>query len=513
MPSLNEGILDSGTWSDVGDEKSMPARSRWQSYGNFTWVTHSARNFLSRFWPSRSSASAKNVHPTAYLDGLRGFAALLVYWHHHELWSHTGQSALFQDGFGRDGDYRFASIPGVRTFFTGGHYSVSTFFVISGYVLALKPLSLFLAGNRVGLGDHLASSIFRRWIRLYLPLFASVMVYSMSWHILGIWVRAAPQQPTWREELWALYTQAKNFSFVFNSGGDPWLHYNVHLWSIPLEFRGSMVIYASILAFSRCSVRNFLWCSVGLLFYFMYIVDGWYCAMFMSGLIICHLDLLSGQDELPSFLARLEPYKTFISYHMLALSIYLGGVPSENNDVDNLAKNRGWYYLSYLKPQAVFDYKWFYLFWAATLLVASVPRIRWLRRFFETSACQYLGRISYALYLVHGPVIAVVGDRLYLAAGWELEDESRANIPWWFNKMALPRKGPMGLELSFLLPHIILLPLTIFLAELVTRGIDGPSVRFASWVYRSVSSPEASPRRPSAKSLFDELPRDENKRS
>lgn len=437
-------------------------------------------------WP-QSRPRSKPLHATAYLDGLRGMAAFLVYWHHHELWVHNfsglEQNKYFENAFGFEGNYHAVALPGVRTFFSGGHYAVSTFFVISGYVLSLKPLNLILNGELAALGEHLASAFFRRWLRLYLPIAATVCLYATSWHVLGIWVSSATQQGSWRDEMWSLYAEFKNFSFVFKEGGDPWLSYNYHLWSIPVEFKGSMVIFASLLAFSRASLSARLWCQIALAFYFLYIADGWYCAMFTMGMILCNLDLLAKRAQLPLILAMLEPYKTFIYYHLLIFSVYLGGVPSQNDDLEHLAKQRGWYFLSFLKPQAVFDYKWFYLFWAATFLVAAIPRIYWLKKFFETSFCQYLGRISYALYMVHGPVIWTLGDRLYMAAGW-ITDEQMEHIPWWANRLKLPRTGPMGLEVSFLVPHIILLPVTLFLAEVVTRGIDTPSVRFAGWLYR-----------------------------
>lgn len=157
--------------------------------------------------------------------------------------------------------------------------------------------------------------------------------------------------------------------------------------------------------------------------------------------------------------------------------------------MDQFARNRGWYYLSLLKPQAVFGYKWFYLFWAGTLLVAAVPRISWLKAFFETRPCQYLGRISYALYLVHGPVLWTIGNRLYMMVGWKTEKQLEA-IPQWGDWWSLPQVGPTGLEPAFLLPQLLLMPLTLCLADFVTRSVDKPSVRFASWLYRS-TLPEA----------------------
>ncbi|KFG85111.1 putative acyltransferase [Metarhizium anisopliae] len=435
-------------------------------------------------WP-RARRRPKSQHKTAYLDGLRGFAALIVYWHHHVLWAHKEDIEIFENGFGYNQQYYFAALPGVRLFFSGGHLAVSIFFVLSGYVLSIKPLRLIEKNDTSGLAEHLGSAIFRRWLRLFLPVAATTFIYATSWHLFGLWVDGAEPHDSWLHEMWFFYCELKNFSFPFKDGGVPWLSYNVYLWSIPIEFKGSMVIFTSLLAMSRCSLNARLWCQISLIGYFMYIADGWYCAMFIAGMLLGHLDLLAevDRDNLPSLLTRLAPYKNIICYHFLLVGIYLGGVPSANQDVNQLAHTRGWHILSYLKPQAVFDYKWFYLFWAAVLLITSVSNIGWLKRFFETHTCQYLGRVSYALYLVHGPVLWIIGDRLYTAVGFHSQSQ-REHIPWWVNKFELPQIGPFGLEVAYLLPQAILLPLTLCMADFVTRVIDKPSVQFAAWAYR-----------------------------
>lgn len=429
----------------------------------------------------------KSQHKTAYLDGLRGFAALIVYWHHHVLWAHNKDRIenhdIFENSFGYKQLYYFAALPGVRLFFSGGHLAVSIFFVLSGYVLSIKPWRLIENNNIADLADHLGSAIFRRWLRLYLPIAATTFVYATSWHLFGLWIDGADPKGNWLDEMWFLYCEFKNFSFIFKEGGVPWLTYNVHLWSIPVEFKGSLIVFGSLLAFSQCSPKARLWCQVGLITYFMYIADGWYCAMFIAGMLLSHLDLLATLDRLPQFITRLSPYKTIIWYHMLLVGIYLGGVPAENRDLNQLADSRGWYLLSFLKPQAVFDYKWFYLFWAAVLLITSISHIAWLRRFFETHACQYLGRISFALYLVHGPVLWTLGDRIYSVVGFRGKDQIE-HIPQWVDRFLLPQIGPTGLELAFLLPHVILLPVTLCVADFVTRAVDKPSVQFAAWAYR-----------------------------
>ena len=120
----------------------------------------------------------------------------------------------------------------------------------------------------------------------------------------------------------------------------------------------------------------------------------------------------------------------------------------------------------------------------------AIPRIRYLKAFFETSFCQYLGRVSYGFYLVHGPILWTLGDRLYAASGRVREGHSGV-VPGWINLFSMPGWGPFGLEVNFLVPQVILLPFTLWVAELVTRFFDEPSVRFSKWIYDKVLHEDA----------------------
>lgn len=449
-------------------------------------------------WPRNSSSSdgQKQLRPTAYLDGLRGFVAFLVYIHHHQLWAHSlREREILESAFGRDGEFHFATFYGIRNFFTGGHIAVSIFFVLSGYVLSLKPLSLIQAGEHLKLYDSLASSFFRRWFRLFIPLIVATLVYVTSWHVFGIWNPACEPKSTLAEELWNWYVEFKNFSFTFKEGW-MWVTYNAHLWSIPIEMRGSIIVFSTCMALSRATTKARLLCEAVLVFYYLYVVDGYYGALFLSGMLQCDLDLLAKKDGyFPGFLRRLEPYKTFIYYHLFFIGMYLAGVPSATTKWEDLRSSPGWYWLSYLKPQAVFDYKWFYLFLASNMLVACVSRMGWLRRFFETGFCQFLGRVSFALYLVHGPILYTLGDRVYYAVGFVPggPDYKPEQLAHWANRFPLPKNGPMGLEIAWLVPNLVLLPLTLWVADFVTRMVDDPAVRFSAWLYRRIQGAGGAP--------------------
>ncbi|KAK3307341.1 acyltransferase 3 [Chaetomium strumarium] len=458
------------------------------------------RGLRQLLWPKNASSSdgPQKLRPTAYLDGLRGFAAFLVYIHHHQLWAHgMKKSEIFENAFGYKGEFHLATFHFLRNFFTGGHVAVAVFYVISGYVLSVKPLSLIHAGEHLKLFDNLASAFFRRWFRLYIPLMVTTLVYVTSWHVFGIWNAACEPKGTIGEEIWNWYVEFKNFSFLFKEGW-MWVNYNTHLWSIPLEMKGSIITFTACIALARATSKARLICLLALVIYFLYIVDGYYCALFVAGMLQCDLDLLARKDGyFPRFLRRLEPYKTFIFYHFFFIGLWLAGVPSQNNKVEQLRENPGWYWLSYLKPQAVFDYKWFYLFIAGNMLVACIPRIAWLKRFFESRFCQFLGRISFALYLVHGPILNTIGDRVYYAVGWvRAPDDKHAQIAHWANLFPLPKTGPMGLEIAFLVPNIFLLPLTLYVADIVTRAVDDPAVKFAAWLYKRIQGGEATDAKP-----------------
>ena len=223
------GLLENGGyWEETTPESTMSATGRTKRW--LLDVTRSLFKFRGR---------RKQLRRTAYLDGLRGFAALLVYWHHHQLWAHEqgSNTTIMEDAWGYEGNYRFATMHGFRTFFTGGHYSVTVFFVISGYLLSTKPLSLIQAGELGKLGDNLASALFRHWLRLYIPVIATTFLYMTSWHVFGYWT-FAEHKSSFGEELWNWYVELKNFSFVFSTSGDPWFTYNFHAWSIPAELRG-----------------------------------------------------------------------------------------------------------------------------------------------------------------------------------------------------------------------------------------------------------------------------------
>lgn len=116
-----DDMLERGYKEGAQSDLRTPPRSR---------ILRWCSNYLKPECFTRSSGLAqRKVRNTAYLDGLRGFAAFVVYWHHHQLWPRQFGDLILENAYGFEKRYYFACLPGIRTFVTGGHFAVALFFV------------------------------------------------------------------------------------------------------------------------------------------------------------------------------------------------------------------------------------------------------------------------------------------------------------------------------------------------------------------------------------------------
>lgn len=104
-----------------------------------------------------------------------------------------------------------------------------------------------------------------------------------------------------------------------------------------------------------------------------------------------------------------------------------------------------------------------------------------------------LAKHSFALYLVHGPLISLWAERLFYLTGlkqpWTDEQIDQfgtyqnkwVDSGWWpFPKTG----GTYGLEPSFLVCVVLTVPVMLYCAEIGTRVFDEPSVTMSRWVWK-----------------------------
>jgi peptidoglycan/LPS O-acetylase OafA/YrhL len=407
---------------------------------------------------------------TDYLDGLRGVAALFVVFFHFLLGGFEG--AVFF-AFGRHNMWNVISLPFFRTAFAG-EAMVAVFFVISGYVLSARCIIAFRAGNQEKVNTALTSMAFRRPIRLFAPSIVGSGI-ALVLTFLGVIPSHQPGNWTPRGELACYRQYLMTWLLDIWDWGDArtksqrqgtYNWYGAQLWTIPLEFDCSMVLFMLILATARCTVRARLATLTALLVGLHYTLR-WDVALFVAGMGLAELNIIVAERNK----ARTEPRRAWIRklrqlvpWTTLLLGWYLTGLPTGGGGNQ---KPYGYGFLL-VRWDAHFrrEYIRIWVGFAAMLLVGSLSFLPTAQRAFTTPVARYLGKVSYAFYIVHF-----------------FMQFSLRHVLWQdFHVVTNPGSITNPLGWGFLLSMLIDIPVTLWVADIFWRLVDAPTVRLAKWL-------------------------------
>ncbi|KAJ5280630.1 hypothetical protein N7478_006002 [Penicillium angulare] len=455
-------------------------------------------SFLQKYVGAEPPQTTK-LHAIAALDGLRGWACLLVF-NFHFLFAYTWKVAV---GWGFAGEnWGIHQLPFIHLLISG-HIMVSIFFVISGYVLSYKPLKTIRAGAFDQTFTVLASSTFRRALRLYIPsivglacVFLAVRLgaYNYSWGVIkeGRTIVGTNEQhpPIYKSawiQSWDWYYTVAHLMNPFE-WGLYYNNYNPHLWTIPVEFRSSLVLFLAILATSRLvsSVRMALIAS---LTWFCMRYGRWDVVMFLVGMQMAELDLINGTWERPKIPSsttasdnlhiRFPPAggKVFLTISrqrlwigLFIVGLYIGSCPNLG-----FRWTPGYKWLWHITPWTYPEPHRFPQTVGAALIVFSINHSPDIQKIFTTPISQYLGKISYAFYIVHGPILHSFGYSL-MPNIWSVTG----------------KETDFQYCLGFLIGWVICLPICIWIGDVFWRVVDIPSVKFARWLEDKLISKSAS---------------------
>ena len=423
----------------------------------------------------------KHLHSTAWLDGLRGVAAFFV------VFAHAGNVFYpwHRHGWSSENPH-FFELPIVRLFYSGASM-VSIFFVISGYAVSFKPLLLVGKNETSKVFDSLASSTFRRGIRLFMP--CAVIAFLCAWvDHFGIY------DPGWQNQDHREDSVPDTFRWWFNAvvlGIDPFRTNHKRpwdtplssveqtMWTIPLEYRGSMVVFALILilAKTRRSIR--LGSLGGYLLWLVY-VGQWDIFLFVSGMLCCEIHHMSQSRTTTNLLdpsdASIGPrqLRSFIDFGLamryigLMVIVYVLSQPE-----DYLGRGDAPFYatLDTWRPASWSDNPDAGRFWqclAGVGLVLLVDHTAMFRRVLMTRFPQYLGRISFSMYLLHAMFLKIAGPGLKAGVFRWLGFIINA---WWIME-----------GLGMIIIAAIFLPILFWASDVTTRYVDQGSVDLARWL-------------------------------
>ena len=437
------------------------------------------------------------VHPTSYLDGLRGLASMIVFFCHYTEENHKYLVPAYGLNQG-DGPSAWIQLPFLRAIFSG-RPMVHIFFVISGFALSYKPLQAIHARQLEKCFSILSSSTFRRPIRLFLPCivetFMVMVLVQAGWLYDPDWLYHA--LPTFSAQF-SVWTDAVLHSTTWPWSWDdtlPW-KFDPHLWSIPIEFAHSLLLFVVIMMLSRVTLRIRQSVVVGLMAYCM-TCGKWAAFEFLGGMFLAELHLLKAERPKDWESSELTPsprrpaedrwmgFRLAFHLSLIVWGIFVGGWP--NSDWDKTPGIR--WYLS--KTPKAFEGEdrpqkfWFAL--SAVLTVWSCGELRFIRRFLENKTSQYCGRISFALYIVHGPVLAlvqehIIGHMMKPAEGEANTPDFHPAVPGYGLKGHFGTATPTARTICWFFGLLGLGPIIIWVADIFWRAVDKPVIALARWL-------------------------------
>ena len=368
------------------------------------------------------------------------------------------------------------------------------FFVISGYAISYRPLKLAHQRRFAEFNDALCSSVFRRHPRLFLPAVAitfcgAIMAYlglfgTEGWGDVAVPTRA-PHRPgnlTAQLASWAQHTVQMVDPVSRDMHRALYNAYDPNLWTLPVEFDCSMFIFLCIAAFSRLRARARLLLTLGIILFANHYTY-WRIFLFSSGMFLCDLHFylespsapaptLPEHVETPPILAtsdspskaaraasdpQVSPLRQTVTNTSAVLALFLLSIPEAGRGGPTTP---GYATLYTLLPQNYAnlpDHFWVPL--GAVWLLLTLDRAPHLQRWLARPFPQYLGKISYSLYLVHGPLL------------WSLGRAAAKTCVGWTGR----ETGEMycfGIFLS----AVVFWAVAICVADLVWRFVDTKAV-------------------------------------
>lgn len=252
-----------------------------------------------------------------------------------------------------------------------------------------------------------------------------------------------------------IFKALANFTVVYGEWANPFnfghVHprYDPHTWTIPKELRGSMILYTFLLGTASLRIHWRLGAAT-LLGLYSLTLGHWDMGVFVGGMMLAEWDLLRSSDLMETwsrYPGRLSLRKSRTTrWFAIFVALYFLSYPDAAAEF-----TPGFRFLSRLPPRYYPPgSKWmWYQAIGALILVPCVLRSPTLRKLLEGQAAQYLGKISFSFYLVHGPVLHSLGFWI---------------MPLLFRDFGRP--------LGFLMGWFMLLSVTLYLSGLFYKKID-----------------------------------------
>lgn len=292
-----------------------------------------------------------------FLDGIRGWASIMVLLFHLIVNILSNINTAYQTKY--------------LKFITDGHLAVFIFFVLSGFALSI---SFIERPHRI----TFPYVIIARYFRLLIPIFLSSFIAYLLLKENLIFSVQAGELVNSKKWLGAAYDfQASLIHLLKFCFFDAFFQYesstsyNKVLWTMSIEYTGSLLIYLSIGIFRQQDSKIHLLPLIGTFIYLFRKDPSISC--FLLGYFLAEVYFIYVHDKKIKYLNLLS---IFLFIASILLSTFYKGMESDQ-----------------------------YVTLLAFMLVSSVTFSPLLQNLFTCRLSRFLGRISFPLYLMHMIVI------------------------------------------------------------------------------------------------------------
>ncbi|KAI9748487.1 MAG: hypothetical protein M4579_007209 [Chaenotheca gracillima] len=334
-----------------------------------------------------------------WIDGLRGCASFIVvaghlctsFVPHLHAPANVGESPeLFQ-------------LPFLRLC-VGGRSAVAIFFLVTGYVNSMGPIKRARAGNTDAALNGLSRSALSRTGRLVLPaslstfiswLFCHTGVYTLAKRADAPWIRqgAPPAHPTVYGATYDLiWSEIRTWAYGENE-------YDGTQWTLILFLEGSMIVYTTLLATVHVKPAYRKGILIGLYIY------SWISGMALksmniyTGMLLAELHADLGSDA-TSLLPRPVPVL------MMILGLFLCGYPQDAPERAPWSSVLYHFGSKWVPHNGDLRRYWDHI--GASTLLFGVFFSATARKILTQPFFNFLGRVSFPVYLIHNQLIKTI---------------------------------------------------------------------------------------------------------
>lgn len=339
-----------------------------------------------------------------WVDGLRGLASVLVVITHVY---RQFDDPVFDAAMGENQPMRWDQWP-FMSFAGRGRIGVTIFAFVTGYVCALKPIKLFRAGNQEGAFTSISKSAIRRFPRLMLPAAAATVVawilaelglYTVLKHSDNDWLaflahdRVGTFSGAIYELLWQIcktWVQREN-------------NYDNNQWTMLELLQESYTIYIFLIAVAYLKPKWRMASALLMMLYEWVTKEAVFELLGFFGVFIAEIQIQ------PSTAAFIETHR--LACHIAAaalmfVGLYVGSFPERHWEWAEWSRNLHDFEAKILPENP--DFPRFSTGIGLILIVIAIIIVPRLQRLLSSKYLLWLGRHSFAVYLLHMQVFKTV---------------------------------------------------------------------------------------------------------